>query len=297
LEGVVKRLWLYRQSRFSANPHYFDEALRISLRPPVFLEPYNGQNVIVDTSDPRHAQTLTSLRIASRHRHFSSMKSSQALTQSFFGTLKSYGKLSLIGGIPGDDGLRLFPIGSGCQLERKLPTVADGHNVLAENPRSPTAVDVFLDGAVNVAIECKFTEHGIGLCNKGMDAPAGSSCLVAAAGVKYWNFVPAILNWTQSSCDGCPLKATYQLVRNLLAATIRTDGSVDPNGRVVLIYDECNPTFQAGGIGDISWQQVKTALKKPAMLQKCSWQQLVPTLCGDSELVWLRKEIQDKYGF
>ena len=51
----------------------------------------------------------------------------------------------------------------------------------------------------------------------------------------------------------CPLDGTYQLARNVLAACVRPDGTVDANGgHALVIYDDRNPAFLPGG--EAAWQ-------------------------------------------
>ena len=96
--------------------------------------------------------------ICANGSHFASMRSSQALTQSVFGSLAALGKVGALAGLTTDDG---------------LPTVRSGVTVRTEylvehlgEPRS-TSVDVWLDdGEQRVAVECKFTEREFGRCSR-----------------------------------------------------------------------------------------------------------------------------------
>ena len=61
----------------------------------------------------------------------------------------------------------------------------------------------------------------------------------------------------------CPLHATYQLVRNILAACVRPNAELDPAAHAVLLYDARNPEFAQGGRGDQAWQAVRGRLEEP----------------------------------
>ena len=101
---------------------------------------------------------VTSVPTSERHRHFASMRSSQALAQSIFGSLAALGKAGVLAGLSTDD---------------ELPTVRNGVTVRMEyrvehlGEPSPTSVDVWLDdGEQRVAVECKLTEHEFGRCSR-----------------------------------------------------------------------------------------------------------------------------------
>ncbi|MGO8670730.1 MAG: PGN_0703 family putative restriction endonuclease [Capsulimonadaceae bacterium] len=300
LDEIVTRLWQYRSSRFAGNADYFDRPGRTGSRPPVFVKEHRSDNVLVDRADPRHAHVLNSVPREARHVWYGSMKSSQALAQSYFGTLHVYGQLNLISRLMGDDGSPLFPESDNIQLERCV-----ARKVFGEAPQSPTTIDVAFignpsvmhNGHILVAVECKFSEDGTGKCSKGMAAPDDSQCRITEARVRYWKFIPELFNWTPDvTCGTCLVKERYQLVRNVLAVAVQDWNTIDTSGHAVLVYDERNPEFQSGGSGMQAWTSVKEALKKPAMLQRCSWQQLVACLDGVAELAWLRGELCAKYG-
>jgi hypothetical protein len=89
-EHVLAQFWDYRHRVFTSQDSLFDRQGRTGQRrPPVFLKEAETHNVLVD---PRlsMAERDTILRAIppwKRHRWFRSMKSSQALVQSVFGTL------------------------------------------------------------------------------------------------------------------------------------------------------------------------------------------------------------------
>ena len=70
-------------------------------------------------------------------------------------------------------------------------------------------------------------------------------CALSELGIRYWEFVPDIFEWSGSEDHRpCALRATYQLVRNILAACMRDDGVLDmDSGHALVVYDERNPAF------------------------------------------------------
>ena len=93
----------------------------------------------------------------------------------------------------------------------------------------------------------------------------------------------------------CPLRFTYQLVRNVLAASIDERGEVIP-GYAVLLVDERNPAFHANGGGGRVFTDVKAALREPERLQRLSWQTIMEALRKVPRLQWLTTELSAKYG-
>jgi hypothetical protein len=57
--------------------------------------------------------------------------------------------------------------------------------------------------------------------------------------IRYWEYVPQLFHWSAlTDVDPCPLAQTYQLVRNLLAVSVKPDGAFDTNNaHVLVIYD------------------------------------------------------------
>jgi hypothetical protein len=98
----------------------------------------------------------------------------------------------------------------------------------------------------------------------------------------------------------CPLNRNYQLVRNVLAVCVGSNGIASPtNGHIVLIYDERNPAFTHGGAGDTAYRETKSALRPEYahVLRRCSWQVLVGELRREPQMAWLAAELNTKYGF
>ena len=164
-----------------------------------------------------------------------------------------------------------------------------------------------------VTVECKFTEAETSPCSRPdlrLDRPEhcdGSytrqrgrrnRCSLTEIGVRYWEFVPLLFH-INADIDHreCPLNATYQLVRNLLATCVSPEGLVLPEARVVLLHDERNPSFQREGIGWAAYHRVKSMLRDPRMLQRATWQNLVRLLQKDPRTEWLAEALDAKYGF
>jgi hypothetical protein len=117
-------------------------------------------------------------------------------------------------------------------------------------------------------------------------------------GIRYWEFVPQLFSWSADvDLRPCPLRTSYQLVRNILAATARADGGVSGDkGHAVLIYDARNPAFGPEGEGTKAYTATRKALLNSSMLRRCSWQRLVGHLRGKDVLGWLTEELGLKYG-
>lgn len=116
-------------------------------------------------------------------------------------------------------------------------------------------------------------------------------------GVKYWSHIPRIFKWpVDADLKPCPLRANYQLVRNLLAVSVPSDSLHSGDGHLVLVYDERNPAFQEGGKGHIAYEETKNALLEPERLKKCSWQQIAGLIRMDKRLSWLTDQLKAKYG-
>ena len=96
----------------------------------------------------------------------------------------------------------------------------------------------------------------------------------------------------------CPLHDTYQLIRNILAACILPDGTLNATaGHAVMLYDERNPEFMSGGKAMNAWTETRNGLRDKSILRKCTWQQLIYVLRSDSSLLWLTEALAEKNGF
>jgi len=299
---MFRGFWNYREIEFKDRQHYFDSAHNIENSPPVFHSRYKQKNVIYKSEMEERINAL--IPKGQHHRWFRSMSSSQALTLSVFGNLILYDRLEILAGITGDDDKPLFtPIRSNTsdwQIEYSV-------NYLRE-PR-PTSVDVFIENSPRVAIECKLMEKEIGPCSSGRDKKECDGkyeveygkqypCYKTSREITYWKYIPHLFNWSDDKdYNPCPLLDSYQLVRNILAACVTKDEKLDPNnGHAVLIYDARNPAFQKGGAGDKIFQKVKSDLKNPSLLRKCSWQVILEAIKSDAALQWLASALENKYG-
>lgn len=313
LENAVAGFWRYRASHFGDHPEYFDRACVPTTRPPVFAKPWLDQNVLVapDVPSDRKTEVRALLAPRQRHRWFGSMKSSQALAQSVFANLSVLGKLHLLSEVRDENGHSAFAD----HLSSRA--VALEHEITQLSEPRPTSVDVYFKGDYRVAVECKLTEEDVGWCSRPTLSPCDSNfdsehcsgtysfqrgrshrCSLAALGVKYWHYIPALLNWsTEQDHDPCPLRRTYQLVRNVLAACVREDGRLcAEGGHALLLYDERTPGFTCGGNGWKAYTTVRGALKNPSLLRRCTWQRLLRHLGDDPGLAWLLDGLGQKYG-
>jgi len=275
----------------------------------VFLKSAETHNVLVDPELSATEQNLILKAIPpwKRHRWFRSMKSSQALVQSIFGTLKTLGMLRILADVISEENTRPFDFGGGepdAELEKGVTT-------LGELDGRMTEVDVFLSLNHRVAVECKLAEQHVGTCSRPRLDPAdpfhcdgsythqhgrAAKCSLAEAGILYWRFIPHLFRWDAAGdMVECPLRGTYQLVRNVLAACVR-DGQVDAdNGVAVLLYDARNPAF-ADGEGFSAYETVRRALFNPGNTCRVTWQSIVACMSEHQALGWLTTEVRLKYG-
>jgi hypothetical protein len=311
---LLRRYWDYQRERFPAWQDYFERPEAPDQRPPVFLRGQAWLNVIFNPTAhlPEMLQLLTLLPARERHKWFRSMNSSQALAQSVLGNLTVYDALGYLAEITDDDGEPLF---SDAQVMPDNFTLEYRVSTLGE-PRA-TSLDAFVSGDYQVAVECKFTESQVGTCSRPKLKPTAANyerdhcdgtytvqrarkerCSLTEVGVRYWQYVPELFNWrSDRDYAPCPLKHNYQLVRNVLAAGVRPDGSASiGHGHALLLYDERNPAFQPGGKGYTAYAETQSALKAPAMLRKCSWQRITRHLRDRAVLPWLTDELVLKYG-
>lgn len=312
MSAVVDRLWDYAENEIGDRPDLFKEFARSPNRPPVFVVGAAEQNLLYPPgAEPRVRQAIISrLPTSEQHRHFRSMRSSQALAQSVFGSLAALGKEDALAGLTTNEG---------------LPTVRNGVTVRMEHlvehlgePR-PTSVDVWLDdGVQRVAVECKFTEREFGRCSRPTLRPGKNPnyerdhcdgsytrqrgrrtrCSLTEIGVRYWQHLPELFDWSADrDMKPCPLDGTYQLARNVLAACVRPDGMVDPDsGHALVIYDDRNPEFLPGGKATRQWEAATRTLAGRPLVRRCSWQRLVAHLADDPDLAWLVRGLAAKYG-
>jgi len=314
-KDLVSGFWNYQRKTFPDWEEYLDRPFCNNSRPPVFKREFADSNVIMkpDISYTERKLLLELIPVHKRHKWFHSMSSSQALAQSVLGNLKLENKLHYLCEITDNDGKTIFEkdqlINESLHLEYTVDYLKEPH---------PTSIDAFIDGEYRVSIECKLTEWEFGSCSRPSLTPQefnydtdfcdGSytfqrnrknRCSLTSRGVLYWKYIPDILKWSKDiDYISCPLHETYQLVRNILAACVKSDGKLQlDKNYTVLIYDERNPAFQQEGNGMKVFMEVQKALRNPTMIRKCNWQKIIRLLQTKSDLIWLTNELRRKYGF
>jgi hypothetical protein len=309
-EDMISRFWRFKRCGFSADDPRFEQANRCGSRPPVFHEANAEGNLLIDPAftEAERLRLIGMIPVGIRHEWFRSMIGSQALTQNVFGSLAVMGRLDLLTGLETEDRERPFqpdPQGAAyLELEVKVDCLGE--------PR-PTLKDVAYRGLNPVTAECKLMEESVGPCSRPTLSQSdprycdGSytrqrgrqeRCYLTEVGIRYWSLVPQLFR-IDAGIDHpvCPLNATYQLVRNLLATCLSPGGDVLADARVVLIHDERNPAFQPGGAGWNAYQQVRSLLLDRRLLQRTSWQHLARLLGSDGRTTWLANALDAKYGF
>ena len=273
-------------------------------RPPVFDRQYADQNILLppDADDGARSKVIGAVPRHKRHRWFHSMKSSQALTQSVFANLIASGDLHALNDLAADQDLPAFGIDLNDAEVRLEYDV--GH--LGE-PR-PSSIDVFISGARRIAVECKLTETEFGKCSRVPEHCSGNyerqrgrkeHCHLSEQNILYWKYAPDFFIWKNDrDIFPCPLRFTYQIARNLLAAGVLENGSVAADSsHALIIYDERNPEFGGGGKCRGQFDAACNALKIPSMLRLCSWQSVTGELAKNASTKWLAAQLQNKYGF
>jgi hypothetical protein len=311
---LIDRFWQYQKERFPDLKKYFDREEATPQRPPVFLKHTADYNILMkpDITEDEKKMLISEIPAYERHRWFRSTKSSQALAQSIFGNLKIYGRINVLDELSDESGNPLF---EPANITPDNFTMEYSINYLGEPRR--TSVDAFISGDYQIAIECKLSEGEFGTCsrprlkekdsNYEKDFCDGSythqrgrskRCSLTQIDVLYWKYVPGLFTWqSDSDLRPCPLNKNYQLIRNLLGACVRSDGTLSPEqGHVVIIYDMRNPAFKKGGKAYSAFEETKAALRHPHLLKKCSWQLISEHLNHYPELRWLTEDLQMKYG-
>lgn len=315
ISSLIQQFWNYVDSEPGELAEQLDSTRRDAKRPPVFRKSEVIWNILISpdaTQEIRLAVEAT-LPGNERHRHFGSMRSSQALAQSVFGNLIALGKVDALKELKSDEDLPAFfddIDDATLQLEHAVDHL--------DEPR-PTSIDLWVKGSRRVAVECKLTEPDFGTCsrtrlrahkdaNYERDYCDGSyiqqqgrksRCSLTEIGVQYWSYIPTILSWDSATdMRPCPLRDTYQLIRNVLAACVTTDGLVNTeNAHMLAIYDARNPAFQDGGKANRQWLTAKRALRNQENMRSCSWQRLVMHISKDPDLNWMISALNAKYGF
>jgi hypothetical protein len=309
LQQMIQRFWQYKAAHFSGQDHMFERANPNGLRPPVFNQGFETGNLLLcGLNGADRGRVVAMIAPAKRQMWFRSMRSSQALTQSVFGTLAVIGRLDLLAQLETDDGEKPFRPGAGGEVEVHLELEV---NHLGEP--QPTSKDVAFRGRSSVTVECKLTEPEIGPCsaaNPPAHCPRGcdgsysvqmgraSRCYLTEIGVRYWEYVPLLFHIdAEIDHNPCPLNSTYQLVRNLLATCVSSAGGYVPDAGVVTLYDDRNPSFQEGGDGWNAFTVVREMLCEHHLLQRATWLSLAALLHADDQTHWLATALNAKYGF
>jgi hypothetical protein len=248
------------------------------------------------------AEVLKLVPREKRHKWFRSMKSSQALALSVFGNLKVLNRTRFLSEVRADDG-SVPAFGHG-QIEASDLELE--HDVNSLNEVRATSVDLFVSGPTVACVECKLSEQEVGCCSRprlkkdhpeycnGSYARQGDRshrCALAERGMSYWEHIPRVLNWeVDRDQSPCPLAIPYQLVRNVLAASVH--GS---RGHALLVYDARNPAFQPCDHG--TFETLREQLRDVTMLRRCTWQAILAAMGSHDDLQWLVHELNRKYGF
>ena len=281
-------------------------------RPPVLKREFEDKNVLVPPDEQR-ADAIRKVIPERRHKHFNSLKSSQALAQSIFGALLVFDRLDVLAGIAAECGRPAFFADNRAwdlEMEHKVDT-------LNEKPPSRTSIDVlFSNRTQRVAVECKFTEKEFGMCsrtdrklklkdpskycdgNYRVQSGRRERCALTETDIRYWQYLPRIFNWpAESDHFPCPFNPGYQLARNALGACFAPNGAFDPSqGHVLVVYDARNPAFQQGGKAERQWQGLLDACCVPGLLRRTSWQRLAAAIAAKPDFTWLSNGLHDKYG-
>ena len=281
-------------------------------RPPVLADRFASRSILVPQSGSKAHKIQAAIPERERHRWFTSLKSSQALAQSVFGAIYAFDRLDLLQDVSAECGRPAFfqdLHGSSLEFEHEVRCLGE--------PR-PTSIDVLLHRPQGrVAIECKFAEREFGTCSRPRLRPGDPTyaeqhcdgcyriqrsrrerCALTEIGVRYWQYLSKVFAWT-TDCDlvPCPFDHVYQLARNALAATVKSEGILEQtNGHALVVYDARNPEFQAGGMAETQWAAAVSACHVPGLLRRLSWQRLLTTVAGTPELDYLVEGARKKYG-
>ena len=277
-------------------------------RPPVVRQGKDRSNLILPDNASIGDRIERYVPHGERHRHFRSFRSSQALAQSVFGAISAVGRLDLLASVRAECGRPAFiddPSDAELEMEVNVETLGE--------PR-PTQVDVWINTQnYHVAVECKFCETEFGQCSRVRsypDQPAlcdgsysrqqgrASRCALSEIGVQYWKHVPQLFDWqTDSDIAECPMKCGYQLVRNIMAATVHEGEIARPErGHAIVVYDARNPNYLSCGHADNQYREVAGSCLRTGLLRRVSWQTIVEFLAPEQELAWLVEGLREKHG-
>ena len=130
-------------------------------RPPVLRAEFASKAVLVPSDPTRAPSVVSTVPQKERHKWFRSFKSSQALAQSVFGAIGSFGRLGLLDGVIADCGRPAF------LEEARGASLVLEHKVRSLGEPGRTSVDMLLEGpSKRVAVECTFTERKFGVYSR-----------------------------------------------------------------------------------------------------------------------------------
>jgi hypothetical protein len=312
-ENLYRTFSAYRKSAFPDGDELFEARADDGKGPTVFKAEHADRNVLIPpNATSAIADTIyESISRGDRHTWFASLGSSQALCQSVFGGLRETGHIKALEGILAEDGnLAFFDRADDVTLELE-------HKINTLNEPRPTSIDAYFSGSRRVAVEVKLGETEFGTCSRPrlkitdpnyerdhcdgtftIQRGRSERCSLTSQKIAYWQFVPRLLNWSgDTDLRPCPLAGTYQLVRNLLAACVNADDTLEVDrAHVIVVYDNRNPAFATGGQALAQWSSTTRALRFPRMVRKVSWQRVVRHLATVPDLRWLVEELHVKYG-
>ena len=305
--GLLRHLWGWADQHHSRE---LDSGRRIG-RPPVLRAEFASKSVLVPPDPTRASGIVSAIPSKARHRWFGSFKSSQALVQSVFGALGSFGGLGLLDSVIAECGRPAFledTRGASLVFEHEVRSLGE--------PRS-TSVDVLLEaGPKRVAVECKLTEREFGVCSRPQLRPSAPNyaeqycdghyriqrgrrerCALTEIGVRYWTYLPHLFDWAADrDLRPCPFSDVYQLARNALAATVTATGFDQNSGHVLVVYDARNPEYAVGGAAQRQYESAISSCRVPGLIRRLSWQRLVGAFTCAPELSYLLAGLEGKYG-
>ena len=135
--ALLGHLWSWADRYHSGE---LDGGSRIG-RPPVLRAELASKNVLVPSDPTRACEIVSAVPKKERHQWFGSFRSSQALAQSVFGAVRSFGRLDLLEGVLAECGRPAFlekTRGASLVLEHKVDSLGEprpGARGAADQPR------------------------------------------------------------------------------------------------------------------------------------------------------------------
>ena len=148
LSALIQQFWDYAEAEFSGEMELLDSNKRNPQRPPVFRKRNASNNILIspNADEDSRSAIVSTLPIKERHRHFGSMRSSQALAQSVFAALDNLNLLHVLADVPSEDGTLAFgPAVSTASMVLE-------HEVTSLNEPRPTSIDVWFDGDFKIRL-------------------------------------------------------------------------------------------------------------------------------------------------